>query len=81
MNSLSSLETDAEVDIVSLEPSENNCDYQRGLIADEKELPSLLLQGLISCMATAFEGAVSVWSPFSSHIDDQAVSQPMYFLI
>lgn len=81
MKSLFSLETDAEVDILCLEPSENNCDYQKGLITDENEPPSLLLQGLISCMATAFEDALSVWSPSSSHIDDQAVSQLMCFLI
>lgn len=42
------------------------------MITDENELPSLLLQGLISCMATAFKGPLSVWSPSSSHINDQA---------
>lgn len=56
MKSLSPFETDAEDDILCLEPLENNCDYQKGLIPDENEPPSLLLQGLISCMAATVEG-------------------------
>lgn len=52
MKSLSPFETDAEDDILCLEPSENNCDYQKGLSPDENEPPSLFLQGLISCMAS-----------------------------
>lgn len=56
MKSQSPFETDAEDDILCLEPSENNCDYQKGLIPDENEPPSLLLQGLISCMAATVEG-------------------------
>lgn len=79
MESLSSFEMDAEVDILFSEPSENNCDYQKGLITVENELPSLLLQGLISCMAPASEDALSVWSPSSSHTDDHG-SQPAHVL-
>lgn len=56
MKSLYPFETDVEDDILCLEPSENNCDYQKGLIPDENEPPSLLLQGLISCMAATVEG-------------------------